>query len=354
MFRAAAMPFSEIIAQDRALLPLRSALRRGALHHAYLFGGPEGVGKARAARLLAQAANCEGGTAGPGGLRDDPCGACGPCRKIAKGIHPDVLVLHEERVMARAGAWEPRGGRSPSKDIVVDQVRDLVDRRLALKRFEGRRRFVVVDPADAMNPQAQNALLKTLEEPPGETTLVLVSSSPDSLLPTIRSRCLRVAFAPLSAAAVEDRLRDAGRAPDAARLAAAISGGSLGRALALRDDALAAERDAVLAAVSLDPDDAAAWLAFARAHGEDRESAAELCELLLVWLRDVAAAQAGSRSLALSDLSEVTERTAGALQPEEVLRRRRRVEDTVAALRQNASPVLALEALLVGWFHGRG
>jgi DNA polymerase-3 subunit delta' len=348
------MPFSEIIAQDRALLPLRSALRRGALHHAYLFGGPEGVGKARVARLLAQAANCEGGAAGPGGLREEPCGTCGPCRKIAKGIHPDVHVLHEERVMAKAGLWEPKGGRSPSKDIVVDQVRDLVDHRLALKRFEGRRRFVVVDPADAMNPQAQNALLKTLEEPPEDTTLVLVASSPDALLPTIRSRCLRVAFAPLPLAVVEDHLRAAGHAPDAARLAAAVSGGSLGRALALRDDALAAERDAVLAAASLDPDDAGAWLAFAKGYGEDRESAAELCELLLVWLRDVAVAKAGSGTLALADLAEVTARAASTLPAEEVLRRRRLVRETVENLGHNASPVLALERLLIGWFHGRG
>ena len=347
------MPFSEIIAQDRALSPLRSALRRGALHHAYLFGGPEGVGKARAARLLAQAANCEGGTPGPGELRDDACGTCGPCRKIAKGIHPDVLVLHEERVMAKAGAWEPKGGRSPSKDIVVDQVRDLVDRRLALRRFEGRRRFVVLDPADAMNPQAQNALLKTLEEPPDETTLVLVASSPDSLLPTIRSRCLRVVFAPLPADTVAERLVAEGHAPEAARLAAAVSGGSLGRALALHDDALAARRDAVLAAASLDPDDAGGWLAFAKEHGEDRETAGVMCELLLVWLRDVAAAQAGSGSFALSDLADATRAAARALSPVEALRRRREVESTVAALRQNASPVLALERLLIGWFHGR-
>ncbi|WP_242372729.1 DNA polymerase III subunit delta', partial [Anaeromyxobacter sp. SG26] len=220
------MPFSELIAQDRAVSSLRSALRRGALHHAYLFGGPEGVGKATAARLLAQAANCEA-PAPEGGSRDDACGTCGPCRKIARGVHPDVLVLHEERVMAKAGRWDPKGGRAPSKDIVVDQVRDVVDRRLALKRFEGRRRFVVLDPADAMNPQAQNALLKTLEEPPDDTTLVLVASSPDALLPTIRSRCLRVPFAPLPAAAVAARLEAEGRPAGEARLAAALAGGSL-------------------------------------------------------------------------------------------------------------------------------
>jgi DNA polymerase-3 subunit delta' len=349
------MPFSELIAQDRALSPLRSALRRGALHHAYLFGGPEGVGKGRAARLLAQAANCEGG--GAATLRDDPCGTCVPCRKIEKGIHPDVLVLAEERTMAKAGRWEPRGGRSPSKDIVVDQVRDLVDRRLALKRFEGRRRFVVVDPADAMNPQAQNALLKTLEEPPDDTTLVLVASSPDALLPTIRSRCLRVPFAPIPAAALAARLEEEGHDPARARLAAALSGGSLGRALALDDDALAARAAAVRAAASLDPDDAASWLAFARDHGGGREEAAELCELLLVWLRDVAAAHAlGDDALggglALADLAAETARAAAAIAPAEALRRRREVRRTAAALRQNASPVLALERMLIGWFHG--
>ena len=184
------MPFAEIIGQERAVDALRAAIRRGGLHHAYLFAGPEGVGKGMAARLLAQAANCERADG-------DACGACASCRKIARGVHPDVLVVERERDMARAGRWEPKGGRTPSRDIVVDQVRELVDRRLSLRRFEGRRRFVLIDPADAMNPQAQNAILKTLEEPPPETTLVLVSSSADGLLPTVRSRCLRLPFAPL-------------------------------------------------------------------------------------------------------------------------------------------------------------
>jgi DNA polymerase-3 subunit delta' len=346
------MPFSELIAQDRAVSSLRSALRRGALHHAYLFGGPEGVGKGRAARLLAQAANCEGGEAPPGGLRDDACGACLPCRKIAKGIHPDVLVLSEERVMAKAGAWEPRGGRSPSKDIVVDQVRDVVDRRLALRRSEGRRRFVVIDPADAMNPQAQNALLKTLEEPPDATTLVLVATSPDSLLPTIRSRCLRVPFAPISPETIAALLEEDGHPPEKARLAAVLSGGSLGRALAVDDAALEAQAAAVLGAATLDPDDAGAWLAFAREHGGDREEAQALCDLLLVWLRDVAAVHAGAPRLALADLADATRRAAGSLAPAEALRRRREVLRASAALRQNGAPVLALERMLIGWFHG--
>jgi DNA polymerase-3 subunit delta' len=313
------MPFSELKTQDRAVSSLRSALRRGAVHHAYLFAGPEGAGKGRAALLLAQAANCEGGPDEQASGRDDPCGACGPCRKIERGVHPDVLVLRDERAMTKAGRWEPKGGRTPSKDIVVDQVRDVVDRRLALKRFEGRRRFVIVDPADAMNPQAQNALLKTLEEPPPDTTLVLVASSPDSLLPTIRSRCLRVPFAPLPAAPMAEE-----------------------------------ERAAVVAAAGLDRGDAASWLAFAAEHGKERERVGRLCDLLALWLRDVLAVQAGGAPRAIPELEVETRRAADALAPAEVLRRRAEVQRTAAAVGQNAAPVLAVERMLIEWFHGRG
>jgi DNA polymerase-3 subunit delta' len=347
------MPFSELQAQDRAVGALRSALRRGRLHHAYLLGGPEGVGKGTAARLLAQAANCEGPGAGSGGLADDACGTCGPCRKIARGTHPDVFLLEEERVMAKAGRWEPKGGRTPSKEIVVDQVRDLVDHRLSLRRFEGRRRMVLIDPADAMNVQAQNALLKTLEEPPDDTTLVLVSSSPDALLPTIKSRCLRVAFAPLPEPVIRARLEAAGQPPESARLAAALSGGSLSRALGLDAEALADRRAALEGAASLSAADAGRWIAFAREHGEDREVAAGLGELLLVWWRDVLVAQAGGAGLAIGELEPLTRRTATALTPAEALRRRGLTERLLSALRQNATAPLAIERMLIGWFHGR-
>jgi len=347
------MPFAEIIAQERALSSLRAALRRGTLHHAYLFSGPEGIGKARAARLLAQAANCEAGTGGPAGYREDPCGKCGPCHKIATGIHPDVTVLSEERAMVKAGRWEAKSGRAPSRDIVVDQVRDLVDHRLSLRRYEGRRRFVVIDPADAMNPQAQNALLKTLEEPPDDTTLVLVASAADSLLPTIRSRCLRVPFGPIPADEIVRRLEAEGHAPDRARLAAALCGGSLGKALALDDEELGERREVLERVAALRPDDPMGWLELARAGGEKREETEALCELLLVWLRDVAVAQAGGDGLALLDLSASTRRVADSVSPAEALRRRDEVGRTLAMLRQNAQPVLALERLFIGWFHGR-
>lgn len=371
------MPFSEVRAQDRATGSLRAALARGTLHHAYLFGGPAGVGKGTAARLLAQAVNCEGGEAGPNGWRADPCGACGPCRKIERGTHPDVLHLAEERVMAKAGRWEPEGGRTPSRDIVVAQIRDLVDRRLSLRLFEGRRRVIVIDPADAMNVQAQNALLKTLEEPPDDTTLVLVSATPDELLPTIRSRCLRVPFGPLPAALVEEillaelRTRAKGKGADDAgdpaahvRDAAELSGGSLARARALLGGDLAAVEASLRAAAALRADEPLGWLAFARSlgrvdgkgseaeDGSDRERVAEVGEALLAWWRDVLAVQAGGAPL-LTRLAQETRRVAAAVAPAEALRRRAGVERLLAALRQNAAGPLAVERMLIGWFDGR-
>lgn len=256
--------------------------------------------------------------------------------------------------MAAAGLWEPRGGRSPSRDIAVDQIRALVDRPLSLRRLEARHRFVILDPADAMNPQAQNALLKTLEEPPEDTTLVLVAAAPQALLATVRSRCLRIGFGPLPLPLVEERLRAAGRSPEEARLAAALSGGSLGRALGLDGAALQEQRRAVAEAAALDAEDARGWIAFARERGADRESARQTCELLLLWLRDVLArAVAGERApLALADLAPQTEAAASRLAPAETLRRAERVRQALGALRLNAAPVLALERMLVGWFHG--
>ncbi len=341
------MPFADIIGQDRAVQSLRAALAHGALHHAYLFAGPEGVGKAGVARLLAQAANC---------LQrpDDACGACAACRKIARGTHPDVIVVEQERKMAKEGRWEPKGGRTPSNDIVVDQVRDVVDHRLGMKRFEARRRFVIVDPADAMNPQAQNALLKTLEEPPDDTTLVLVSASADALLPTIRSRCARVTFASLAEEVIAERLIANGREAEEARLTAALSGGSLGRALGLDAGALQEREEAVRTAAALDPDDAGAWIAFARDHGGDREHARDVCDLLVLWLRDVLAVQAGGDAvhLALTDLGATTRAAAAALAPLDAVRRLDLAADTASALALNAAPTLALERMLIGWFHG--
>src|SRR5437870_5464986 len=184
------MPWSELVAQDKAVRQLRAALERGQPHHAYLLAGPGGIGKELLARLFAQAANCEAAE----DLR--PCGACASCRSIVKGTHPDVLWIRPQAdLVARGTLSKADFDAAPSREIRVDDVRQLA-RRLSLAAATGRRKIAVMSPADAINERAQNALLKTLEEPPPATTFLLVSAHPDSLLATVRSRCARVQFAP--------------------------------------------------------------------------------------------------------------------------------------------------------------
>ena len=187
------MPFRDISGHRHLFGMMGRAVERGTLPPSLVFAGPDGVGKRRAAVALAQLLNCLSPRHEPA---PDACGECAACRRIARGVHADVLVV------------EP----GDTGSIKVDQVRDAVERS-AYRPFEGRRRVVIVDDADAVLPEAQNALLKTLEEPPAASTFILVTSRPDMLLPTVRSRCQQTRFgrlAPADVAAV--LIRDHGYA----------------------------------------------------------------------------------------------------------------------------------------------
>ncbi|KKK69311.1 hypothetical protein LCGC14_2935320, partial [marine sediment metagenome] len=161
-----------LVGQDRAVAALTGALAAGRLAHAYMLAGPERVGKHTLALKLAAALNCEGD--------EPPCGECNPCRRIGGGIHADVQTVTVEE-----------GEDGAQKGIHVSQIRE-IERATALKPFEGRSRVVVIDPAEEMNAAAQNAFLKTLEEPPPQVVFVLVTTDESRLLPTIRSRCRRL------------------------------------------------------------------------------------------------------------------------------------------------------------------
>src|SRR5262245_60810683 len=170
------MPFRDIVGQRHVLTLLASAAARGTLPPSLIFAGPAGVGKHMAAVALAQLLNCQSPT-GDG----DACGECQACRRIARRVHADVLYIEP----GETGA------------IKVDQIREAIERS-AYRPFEGRRRFVIIDEAEQIVVEAQNALLKTLEEPPPASTFVLVTSRPDSLLATVQSRCQRIRFGRLS------------------------------------------------------------------------------------------------------------------------------------------------------------
>jgi DNA polymerase-3 subunit delta' len=219
---------------------LNRAIHQDRLPHAMIFAGPEGVGKCTLALLIAQQLNClsplAGGACGQcpackrirailesrylscETLKEGFCGSCPSCLVRTKG-HPDVRLIEPERNI-----------------ISIDQVRSLID-EIAFQPAEGRYRVVILDPAGEMQTAAQNSLLKTLEEPASRTILVLVTTNPYRLLQTIRSRSRLLQFGEIPQDKIERHLiQNEGRTVEDARLAAAISGGSLAAALAVNTD----------------------------------------------------------------------------------------------------------------------
>ncbi len=232
------MRLEDLLGQQRAVSVLRNALRRDRIAHAYLFSGPESVGKSTAARLYAQALNCE---ASGGAI---PCDACQSCRWIREGNHPDVRVIGIDR--------DASGRRR--REISIDQIRQNprkprqtpppLIQDAYLKPAFGKHKVYLVDPADRMTAEAGNALLKMLEEPPPRVVVILVTSEPSTLLPTVLSRCQEVVFQLSGSAEIEQHLLGLEVEPQTAASLARLSGGRIAWAIraARRPDILKVRR----------------------------------------------------------------------------------------------------------------
>jgi DNA polymerase-3 subunit delta' len=306
------MRLDEVRGHGRVRAILSRALERDRLPPALLFAGPNGVGKKALALAVAQAAMCERAPV------PEPCGECRSCRKVSAALlperleglrqeadrHPDEDVwrnfrLHPDLVLSE-GWWLTKTGRPRAEpEIRVDQVRDLIG-EIAGTPFEARRRVFVIDDAHTMNEAAQNALLKSLEEPPPRSHVILVSGAPLGLRQTIRSRCQMLRFGPLPRAAVAAFLAERqGLSPSEASLRAALAGGSPGAALAFESEAYARMREGLIGllerAEALDP---MARMEAAEAL-EQTEDPALLLATLRSLLRDVAALRAGAKAEAL-------------------------------------------------------
>lgn len=207
--------FADLVGQARPVAVLRNAIRRDRVAHAYLFHGPDGVGKSTAARLFSQALNCErvldGGEV-------EVCGRCRSCLLIANGNHPDVRLLAPERP-------------DETSVIPIEEIRKGLVYDVHLKPVSGRHKVYIVDPADRTAPLAIHTVLKVLEEPPPHVVIVLVTSRPASLPPTIPSRCQPVAFQLAGTDAIRAHLRRLGVEEPTAALLAMLSGGRAGWAI---------------------------------------------------------------------------------------------------------------------------
>ena len=327
------MPFRDITGHRQLLELIARAAVRGTLPPSLIFAGPEGVGKRMAAIALAQFLNC------PNRTQDDSCGTCASCARIARRVHADVLII------------EP----GDTGAIRIDQIRDAIE-RTAYRPFEGRMRVVIIDDADVVNVEAQNALLKTLEEPPAASIFVLVTSRPDVLLPTVRSRCQRLRFgrlAPVDVAAVLMREHDFAEAN--AHAAASLSDGSIGVALKGGSEEFAEAREAaahLLETVALTHDprrklEGAKVLSGAARGTSDRDELARRLRALASMLRDlgVLISRADERALANADLRAQLQRLQQSFDGDRAVRAFAAVDRALSALDRNASPKIVADWL---------
>ena len=322
---------------------LARAVARGRLPPSLVLSGPDGVGKRQVAVGLAELLNCE--AVRDAGAADAPesCGGCPTCRRIARGVHADVLEV----------------APGDTGTIRVDAVRGVVE-QAGYRPFEGRRRVVIVDDADRLVAEAQNALLKTLEEPPPASVFLLVTHRPHLLLPTVRSRCPELRFGSLATDEVVDVLvGECGVAPAAAPAAAAAADGSVARALEAGSDEYLQARESAAAALrtlaAAPPPkrrlEAGKDLVGARrarsSAATEREAVTRRLRALGTLFRDLQVVSAdGDRAwLANADLAEQLEALSRSYGADRAGRGFETVDRAVEALARNASPRVVVDWL---------
>lgn len=327
------MRFSEIIGHQKPLASLRLALAKGRLHHAYLFLGPEGVGKRTLGLSLAQAIHCKE-------TENEACGECPNCSRIQTGNHPDVRII------------EPAAGK---KEIGIRQIREM-EKELNLRAFSGKK-IAIIDPAHLMNMSAQNALLKTLEEPPRDCLLILVASNAGGLLSTLRSRCLRISFGPLPRDLIAGFLT-AQRAmtSDEAQFIAAISMGSLGAALDLdREELIEQRRSWIETMRSLTLGNYRGALDAAEAISGSREESLRFLAWLETWYRDllVYSVTQDTTELINLDIVSTLQQKSAASEREQILLALSRTAGAAARIQRNLNRRMVLEGLFIGAVEAR-
>ncbi len=315
---------------------LTRSLASGRLPQVLLLAGPAGVGKCATAVAIAQGLNC------PRAARGVPCGTCPTCERIAAGRFSDVIVI----------------SRGEYASISIKAIREQVLAVIGYRPFEGQRRVFIIDEADDLTWEAQDSLLKTLEEPPPASVLMLVTSSPDSLRPTVLSRCRRLRFGELTEAEVAQVLIDKHDLdPATARSRAAVSGGSVSRALAIDGGSLEEDRDLAMrlleagAGTPLAPRlKAATAFVTHEKKRRSREAVGARLDHLASLLRDLsAAAEAapGTADLANRDLGDALARLARAYPPDRLIAAFGHVNRARFALDRNASPKIVADWVAV-------
>lgn len=259
--------FSEIVGHEQIREHMQAAIRDKKPFHAYLFQGEEGVGKEALARTFAAGLQCQSESA------DKPCKECVSCRQMESGNQPDVIWVTREKA-----------------SLGVDEIREQLCNTMDIKPFSSPYKIYLVPEAEKMTEAAQNALLKTIEEPPEYGIVILMTSNISALLPTIQSRCLTMEFRPLSTAVVESYVKEHCQVPDyQARASAAFAQGNLGKAMryAKSEDFIERKDHIISLLRHVEQMDLSEMLAVIKDLGTRKDEVRDYIDLMVLWYRDV-------------------------------------------------------------------
>jgi DNA polymerase-3 subunit delta' len=334
-----------VVGHEWAVQALAPSIATDHSAHAYLFTGPHAIGKTTLARALTQTLECTGETR--------PCGQCAACQKILRMRHPDVQII--EGVPPRYDFDKdppppPRTSDAERRALRIRQIRDL-EHFLARAPFEARWKIVILRRFEEAEEEAANAFLKTLEEPPTHTRLILTARDTSLLLPTIASRCQVFPLRPLAPAQIETALQSRWQvAPESAKLLARLAGGRLGWAVRAANEPamLAARNDALDALNNALRESRTERLMRAEALTKKPEQLPELLEQWLGWWRDLLLIHTGDGARITNiDRQALLNEQAARFSLEQIEMTLQAVRATARYLAQNVNPRLAMEMLLI-------
>ncbi len=326
------------VGHDRAVTLLRRGLEMGRTSHAYLITGPARVGKMTLALDLTAALNCTGS--------EKPCGECGQCDRIARGLHADIRVISTESYVGEQGRAR--------LSIGIDQVRE-VRKEANLKPFEGSYRVLIFDGVERLTAEAANSILKLLEEPPDKVVLILLSSDPSAVPSTIVSRCQLLELRPLPVQTVAEVLRDEhGADRDVADEIARRSGGRLGWALEAVERPEILEETSARSEALLEVVNAGLEARFAYAESlsssffRSRETVREEFQMWLGLWRDLLLVKEGGADYVVNlSIAAQLSRMAGSMTTADIVAAVGCVQETWLHLERNVNPRLALEEMML-------
>lgn len=283
------MKYSDIFGQEKIVSHLKEAVAQKKTSHAYIFCGEDGSGKRMMAECFARSLVCERGSG-------EACGECKSCRESMSGNHPDIKYVTHAK---------PR-------IISVDEIREQLNNDMVIKPYNGGKKVYIIDEAEKLNEQAQNAMLKTIEEPPEYGVVVLLVNNAGTLLPTIRSRCIQLNFKPVSKKTVKEMLvRDHGISDYMADIAASFADGVPGRAISFAESQAFSEMksEVVSMLTRINRMDAGDIYLLTKAwnEGKNKDGLREKLQLITLWYRDVLVAKSTGSTAGLTFSDEDNE-----------------------------------------------